>query len=58
MTEAIETLEQDIEDIDAAIVQETTNYDKLNQLTSERQEKETLYETYFEEWDELSARME
>lgn len=58
LTDAIETLEQDIEDIDAAIAQETTNYDKLNQLTAERQEKETLYETYFEEWDELSARME
>lgn len=58
LTDAIETLEQDIEDIDAAIAQETTNYDKLNQLTSERQEKETIYETYFEEWDELSARME
>ncbi len=58
MTDAIESLEQDIEDIDNRIAQETTNYDKLNQLTIERQEKEILYETYFEEWDELSARME
>lgn len=58
LTDAIESLEQDIADIDSAIAQETTNYDKLNQLTTERQEKEILYETYFEEWDELSARME
>ncbi|PKE19649.1 ABC-F family ATP-binding cassette domain-containing protein [Macrococcoides caseolyticum] len=58
LTDAIESLEQDIADIDSAIAQETTNYDKLNQLTTERQEKERLYETYFEEWDELSARME
>ncbi|WP_425291997.1 hypothetical protein [Enterococcus faecalis] len=54
----MESLEQDIADIDNRIAQETTNYDKLNQLTTERQEKEILYETYFEEWDELSARME
>lgn len=58
LTEAIETLEQEIEAIDATIAQETTNYDRLNQLTTERSEKESLYETYYVEWDELSERME
>lgn len=58
LSELIETLETEIESIDNQIAQETTNYDKLNQLTSLRQEKEAEYERAFEEWDVLSERME
>lgn len=58
LTEEIEKLEAQLEAIDAAIAGETTNYDKLNQLTTERQTVEAQYEAYFEEWDELSERME
>ncbi|MGV2928209.1 ABC-F family ATP-binding cassette domain-containing protein [Macrococcus capreoli] len=58
LSKEIESLEAQLEAIDAAIAGESTNYDKLNQLTLERQSIEAQYETYFEEWDELSERME
>lgn len=58
LSEAIETLETKLEAIDQSIAAETTNYDKLNQLTNERQALEEEYEAYYEEWDELSERME
>lgn len=58
LSEAIETLETKLEAIDQSIAAETTNYDKLNELTNERQALENEYETYYEEWDELSERME
>lgn len=58
LSEVIETLETKLEAIDQSIAAETTNYDKLNQLTNERQALEEEYEAYYEEWDELSERME
>ncbi|MCE4955879.1 ABC-F family ATP-binding cassette domain-containing protein [Macrococcoides caseolyticum] len=58
LSEEIEKLEEQLETIDNAIAAETTNYDKLNQLTTERHTIEAQYEAYFEEWDELSERME
>ncbi|TDM41715.1 ABC transporter ATP-binding protein [Macrococcoides goetzii] len=58
LSEAIETLETKLEAIDQSIAAEPTNYDKLNQLTNERQALEEEYEAYYEEWDELSERME
>lgn len=58
LSEAIETLETKLEAIDQSIAAETTNYDKLNQLTNERQALEEEYEAYYGEWDELSERME
>ncbi|WP_414054159.1 ABC-F family ATP-binding cassette domain-containing protein [Macrococcus equi] len=58
LSEEIEKLESQLESIDASIAAETTNYDKLNELTKAREAIETQYEAYFEEWDELSERME
>lgn len=58
LSEAIEELEAKLISLDAEIAGESTNYDKLNQLTTERQNVEMQYEAYFEEWDELSERME
>ncbi|WP_414043772.1 ABC-F family ATP-binding cassette domain-containing protein [Macrococcus sp. EM39E] len=58
LSEEIEKLEARLEALDASIAVESTNYDKLNQLTTERLTVEAQYEMYFEEWDELSERME
>lgn len=58
LSKELESLEQQLESIDQQISQQTTNYDMLNQLTKEREVVEAQYEEYFEEWDELSERME
>ncbi len=54
----IEDLEVRLEDIDAQIAAETTNYERLNELTAEREALTLRYDEAFLEWSELAERME
>jgi ATP-binding cassette subfamily F protein uup len=51
-------LEVRLEDIDAQIAAETTNYERLNELTAEREALTLRYDEAFLEWSELAERME
>ncbi|GGB00512.1 ABC transporter ATP-binding protein [Macrococcus hajekii] len=56
--EEIEQLEQQMEETDRKLAAETTNYERLNELTAERDSLNTRYEEAFIEWSELAERME
>ncbi|ULG75229.1 ABC-F family ATP-binding cassette domain-containing protein [Macrococcus brunensis] len=56
--EEIESLEKQLEETDEQIAQETTNYERLNELTATREDLNTRYEESFLEWSELAERME
>lgn len=58
LSEEIERLEKQIETIQQDILQQTTNYELLGELTKEEQQLNELYEIYFMEWSELAERME
>ncbi|TDM03649.1 ABC-F family ATP-binding cassette domain-containing protein [Macrococcus carouselicus] len=54
----IEQLEHKLDETDTHIAGETTNYERLNKLTAEREALNVRYEEAFLEWSELAERME
>ncbi|KAA1042423.1 ABC-F family ATP-binding cassette domain-containing protein [Macrococcus equipercicus] len=54
----IESLELQLESVDAEIAGETINYERLNELTAEREALTLRYDESFIEWSDLAERME
>ncbi|CPN71100.1 putative ABC transporter ATP-binding protein [Staphylococcus aureus] len=53
----IEYIENRLEEIDKEMIEHATNYEKLNELTSEKKSIETQYEEDYMRWSSLSDRL-